>query len=122
MTENSRRAVEFLELASAGRVDDAYQLTAPGGKHHNQYLEAGWEALKAAMKAAGERTPDQQLDVKHVVESGDLVAVHSHVVPHPGQAGIAVVHLFRFENGKIAELWDIGQAVEPGSPNSDGTF
>jgi len=50
------------------------------------------------------------------------VAVHSHVVPHPGQAGIAVIHLFRFENGKIAELWDVGQAVEPGSPNSDGAF
>ena len=122
MTENSQRAVEFLELASAGRVDEAYQLTAPGGKHHNQYLEAGWEALKAGTKAAGERTPDQQLDVKHVVESGDLVAVHSHVVPHPGGAGIAVVHLFRFESGRIAELWDVGQPVEPDSPNSDGTF
>ena len=122
MTENSRRAVEFLKLASAGQVDEAYRLTAPGGKHHNQYLEAGWDALKVGMKAASKRTPDQQLDVKHVVESGDLVAVHSHVLPHPGGAGIAVVHLFRFENGKIAELWDVGQAVEPGSPNSDGTF
>jgi predicted SnoaL-like aldol condensation-catalyzing enzyme len=35
---------------------------------------------------------------------------------------IAVVHIFRFENGKIAELWDVGQAVPDGAVNEHSMF
>ncbi|RLU94663.1 polyketide cyclase [Streptomyces griseocarneus] len=122
MTDDAQRAVEFLKLAAAGEVDAAYRLTAEGGRHHNPYFAAGWEALKAGMRDAAEQAPDRRLDVKHVITSGELVAVHSHVVPRPGDDGMAVVHLFRFEAGKIAELWDVGQALPPDSPNADGPF
>jgi len=30
--------------------------------------------------------------------------------------------LFRFEDGKIVELWDFGQPVPAESPNTDGLF
>ena len=40
----------------------------------------------------------------------------------PEDAGIAVVHIFRFERGRIAELWDIGQPVPKESPNANGMF
>ena len=36
----------------------------------------------------------------------------------PGDRGIALVHIFRFEAGRIAELWDIGQPVPENSPMS----
>jgi hypothetical protein len=32
------------------------------------------------------------------------------------------VHIFRFQNDLIAELWDIGQAVPENSPNQFGMF
>jgi hypothetical protein len=35
---------------------------------------------------------------------------------------MSVVHMFRFEQGLIAELWDIGQVISPDCPNSDGLF
>lgn len=35
---------------------------------------------------------------------------------------IAVVHMFRFENGKILEMWDVGQVMEKDSPNENGMF
>jgi predicted SnoaL-like aldol condensation-catalyzing enzyme len=35
---------------------------------------------------------------------------------------IAVVHLFRFEAGKIAELWDVGQAQPEQMVNQIGMF
>ena len=40
----------------------------------------------------------------------------------PGDKGIAVVHLLRFEGGHVAELWDVGQAVPEDSPNPNGMF
>jgi hypothetical protein len=37
-------------------------------------------------------------------------------------AGFATLHLFRFEAGKIVELWDLGQPMPAESPNKDGMF
>jgi predicted SnoaL-like aldol condensation-catalyzing enzyme len=34
----------------------------------------------------------------------------------------AVVHIVRFDGEKIAEMWDVGQAVPADSPNENGMF
>jgi hypothetical protein len=39
----------------------------------------------------------------------------------PEAPGIAVVHIFRFEQDRVAELWDLGQPILKQSPN-DGLF
>jgi len=31
-------------------------------------------------------------------------------------------YLFRFENGRIAELWDVAQEIPADSPNANGPF
>jgi predicted SnoaL-like aldol condensation-catalyzing enzyme len=92
------------------------------GKHHNAYFPKGFLALKNAMIENHKQFPDTQITIKSVIGEGDRVAVHSHIVQKPGDRGIAVVHIFRFENGKIVELWDLGQAVPSDSPNEDGIF
>jgi hypothetical protein len=49
MNSNSHkeRAIHFLELASSGNVDEAYELFASAtGKHHSPYFAAGFAALK----------------------------------------------------------------------------
>ena len=51
-----------------------------------------------------------------------MVAVHSRVWHAPDDRGAALVHLFRFEGDRIAELWDIGQRVPTESPNANGMF
>lgn len=63
--------------------------------------------------------PNKTLEVQRVLSDGDLVAVHSRVRPAPADAGLATVHLFRFEGDRIAELWDLGQPVPP---NKNGMF
>ena len=74
------------------------------------------------MEANASQNPDKALDVKRVIAEADLVAVHSHVQQKPGERGAAVVHIFRFENGRIVELWDLGQPVPEESPNQFGMF
>ncbi len=61
-------------------------------------------------------------EVKRALEDGDLVAVHSHVKPTPASLGFAVMHIFRFEYNKIAELWDFGQEVPADMINENGMF
>ena len=115
-------AVSFLRLASAGKVDAAYdRFVGPNFRHHDPYFPGDAESLKNGMIQNTEANPNKVFEVKHVVEEGDLVAVHSHVQLKAGQ-DLAVVHLFRFEDGKVAELWDVGQPVPESSPNTNGMF
>ncbi len=60
--------------------------------------------------------------MQRALEDGDLVAVHSRVRLKPGEPGIAIVHIFRFEGDLVAELWDVGQPVPSDSPNANGMF
>jgi predicted SnoaL-like aldol condensation-catalyzing enzyme len=75
-----------------------------------------------AMEENARENPNKTLDVKRVIAEGDLVAVHSHVRQNPDDLGAAVVHLFRFEKGRIVELWDLGQPAPEPSPNQYGIF
>ena len=117
-------AVSFLKMASAGDVDEAYaRFVAPAFVHHNLYFKGDRESLKAAMKDAHRTSPNKLIDVKRALEDGDLVATHSRVVRgDPSEPDIAVVHIFRFEGDKVAELWDLGQLVSKNSPNENGAF
>jgi len=76
----------------------------------------------AGMEENARQNPGKRLDVLHVLEDGDLVAVHSRVQPKPDDRGAALVHLFRFEGDRIVELWDIGQPVPAESVNTNGMF
>jgi len=116
-------AVEFLRLVVRGRIEEAYQKHVDlQGKHHNPFFPAGFPALCKAMAENHAQFPAKQITVKHVLGDGDLVAVHSHIVPRAGEKGLSVVHLFRFQGNRIVELWDCGQPVPADSPNQDSAF
>jgi predicted SnoaL-like aldol condensation-catalyzing enzyme len=117
------RAVDFLNLVVAGDIDEAYNsYVNMHGRHHNVYYAADFASLKKGMIDNHEQFPNKRLMVKNVLGDGNLVAVHSNIIMKTGEAGVAVVHLFRFENGKIVEMWDVGQAVPASSPNMIGAF
>jgi len=68
------------------------------------------------------QNPNKTLEVKLAIQEGDTVAVHSHVRQNPSDLGGAVVHIFRFQNNHIVEMWDIGQPIPENSPNENGMF
>lgn len=123
INRNKDSAVSFLKLASSGKVREAYlKFVGAGFRHHNPFFEGSAESLQAGMEANASQNPDKVLDVKRVISDGELVAVQSHVQQKPGDPGAAVVHIFRFENDRIVELWDLGQPVPEKSPNQFGMF
>jgi len=40
----------------------------------------------------------------------------------PGDLGVALVHIFKFQGERIAELWDMGQPVPGIHPTKTGCF
>ncbi len=120
---NKNAAVSFLKLASSGRVSEAYaKFVGAGFRHHNPFFEGSAQSLQAAMKENAVQNPHKAIEVKRVIAEGEFVVVHFHVKHKPGDLGAAVVHIFRFEQGRIVELWDLGQPVPEKSPNQYGIF
>lgn len=123
MENNKEIAILFLKMASGGEVRPAYaKFVDPGFRHHNPFFDGSAEALMKGMEENARQNPDKTLDVKHAIAEGEWVAVHSHVRQKPDDLGASVVHIFRFENGRIVELWDVGQPVPAESPNEYGMF
>lgn len=116
-------ALIFLRLVASGKVSEAYEkYVGPGFRHHNPFFRGDAASLKEAMAQNAAQHPDKVLHIHSAMQEGERVAVYSHVRQHPKDRGGAVVHLFRFENGRIAELWDVGQAIPENPVNEYGMF
>jgi predicted SnoaL-like aldol condensation-catalyzing enzyme len=124
MSKHKEAAMSFLRMAGAGKVQEAYdQYVAPSFVHHNQYFKGDRQSLLTAMQQASKVSPNKAIEIKHVYEDGDTVVAHSLVTRQdPDAPAIAVVHIFRFEQDRIVELWDLGQAIAKESPNENGMF
>jgi predicted SnoaL-like aldol condensation-catalyzing enzyme len=123
MNSIKEMAVSFLQLVASGEIREAYhRYTSPDLRHHNPYFRGDPESLMLAMEEDSNQNPHKVLEVKHVIGEGDMVAVHSHVKQNKDDLGIAVVHIFRFHNDIIVELWDVGQRIPENSPNENGAF
>jgi predicted SnoaL-like aldol condensation-catalyzing enzyme len=121
---NKQSASSFLKMAASGDVRAAYErFVAPNFTHHNQYFKGDRQSLMIAMDEASRTSPNKSIDIRHIYEDGDTVITHSLVTrQNPAAPGIVVVHIFRFENGRIVELWDLGQEIAKDSPNENGLF
>lgn len=80
---------------------------APFVNHSTQYFQKNPEAKSVIKRAAAE---------------GNLVFLHVHSAQNPQDRGVAIVDIFRVENGKIVEHWDVQQAVPESSANSNTMF
>jgi len=108
-----------LSPMDSGAVD---RFIAPDYIQHNPMAEPGREGLKRLLDMIRAQTPQAVHDVKRAFVDGDHVTVHYHVRRWPGDAGWAVIDIFRIENGLIAEHWDVMQDVVAGGPNPLGPF
>jgi len=123
MSDPRAAAADFLRLAASANVREAYRkYVAPNFRHHNAYFKGDAESLMLGMEENAKKNPHKTLQVVHVLAEGDLVAIHSHVRMNPNDRGFTLVHIFRFEGDKIAELWDVAQPVPEESPNEFGMF
>jgi predicted SnoaL-like aldol condensation-catalyzing enzyme len=116
-------ATEFLNMVVAGNIREAFRIhTDPTIKHHNPWFKGDPESLMTAMEENASRSPGLTLQIKRAIEENDHVAIFSHIRQNPDDRGHAVVHIFRFHRGLIAEMWDVGQEIPPDSPNKHGMF
>ena len=116
-------ATEFLRLASAGAVDEAYQRCVhPRFVHHNPHFKGDRASLMEGMAKSAEAFPNKVFEALRAIEDGELVAVHGRVRLTPQSDWIALIHIFRFEDGLIVEEWEAATTAPENSPNDYGLF
>lgn len=116
-------AREFFRMVTSGQVREAYEKYISNDfRHHNAYFRGDRETLLVGMEESEKQFPGKLLEIRHQLEDGDLVATHSLLRISPDKPGMVVVHIVRFVNDKIVEMWDIGQEIPKDSPNENGLF
>ena len=91
-------------------------------RQHSPLANAGAEALKDFLNWARATSPLAERRVQRLFVDGDHVTAHVHVIIEQGTRGNAVVDIFRIEDGRIAEHWDLMQPVPELPPGKPGMF
>ncbi|KTD56272.1 SnoaL-like polyketide cyclase [Legionella sainthelensi] len=89
---------------------------------HDPEGKDGSDGLKHYIEYLQNNFPKSHVTIKRVIADGDYVFFHVHSILVPGTLGDAIVDLFRLENGKVVEHWDVTQAIPVNSANSNGMF
>ena len=94
----------------------------PHYRQHNPGAADGPEPFIGTVKRFAQTYPDFRMEAKRIIAEGNYVVLHSHLILKPGDRGTAVVDIFRLENGKIVEHWDVVQEVPETSANNNTMF
>jgi|ERR1700687_3272183 predicted SnoaL-like aldol condensation-catalyzing enzyme len=120
---NKKAVVEFYDKA-LNQKD--FEAAAPyfGSRYvqHNPNAPDGIDGFKAFLGFLREKFPQSRSEIKRVLADGDYVILHVHAVRTPGERGSAIVDVFKLENGKIVEHWDVVQPIPEKSANGNGMF
>jgi predicted SnoaL-like aldol condensation-catalyzing enzyme len=82
----------------------------------------GKESFVGAIGGMFQQFPDFSSDIKRVIADDDLVVIHHHVKMTNEDRGTAVVDIFRVEDGKVIEHWDIIQEIAANPANDNTMF
>ena len=89
---------------------------------HNPMAADGPEGLKAFLDFASANLSEFRIEFKRVLADGDFVMVHGHAKANAEDRGSAVMDIFRVEDGKVVEHWDVMQAIPETAMNDNTMF
>ena len=89
---------------------------------HNPNATDGYDGIEAHINMIRDRFPENHGEIKHMFTRDDLVALHVHSKRTPDSLGNAVVDMFRIEDGKVVEHWDVVQEVPETALNDNTMF
>jgi predicted SnoaL-like aldol condensation-catalyzing enzyme len=121
---NKATAIAFYNAALNEKDwDKASKFIGSRYVQHNPAAVDGVEGIKAHVENLKKNFPLNHGEIKRVIAEGDLVALHIHVKRSPDVLGFAVVDIFRIENGKVVEHWDVVQRIpEPKDVKNSNTM
>jgi predicted SnoaL-like aldol condensation-catalyzing enzyme len=123
MEENKKTVAAFYDAALNQKdFDAASKYLGNRYTQHNPTAADGPEGLKAFIAFLKDKFPNNRSEIKRIFADGDYVIVHVHAVREPGTRGNAIIDIFKLENGKVVEHWDVVQPIPEKPANNNGMF
>ncbi len=89
---------------------------------HNPAAADGPEGLKGFIEWMKVNQPQAKAEFLRVLADGDFVYTHVRFTPGPGEKQGAVMDVFKLEDGKVVEHWDVIQQVPDNPANTNSMF
>ncbi|MCA1543711.1 ester cyclase [Bradyrhizobium sp. NBAIM32] len=122
--EANRQAVLAFYEKGLNQKDADAALAYVGNRYvqHNPTAPDGPEGFRKFIGFLREKFPNSRSEIKRSFAEGDFVILHVHSVREPGTRGRAIVDIFKLENGKIVEHWDVIQEIPENPANGNTMF
>jgi predicted SnoaL-like aldol condensation-catalyzing enzyme len=122
LENNKKNVVEFYDLLINKKdFESAEKYMADRYIQHNPRAADGHDGLRAHIEHLKMNFPGVRSEIKKIIAEGDYVVLHVHSRRTP-QRQLAIIEIFRLEDGKIAEHWDVIQEIPETSLNPNGMF
>ncbi|MGE4233014.1 MAG: nuclear transport factor 2 family protein [Bacteriovoracia bacterium] len=123
LEKNKKIVTEFYNLAFNQHKPQEAVKKYVGNRYtqHNPYVGDGTEPFLDYFVPFFEKNKDVNVEIKRVIAENDLVMVHVLSKKNKNDRGRAVMDIFRVENGKIVEHWDVAQEI-PEKPANNNTM
>jgi predicted SnoaL-like aldol condensation-catalyzing enzyme len=119
---NKKNVVEFYDLIINKKdFESGRKYMADSYIQHNPRVADGHDGLKNHIEDLKTNLPDVRSEIKKIIAEGDYVVLHVHSRRTP-ERQLAIIEMFRLEDGKIAEHWDVIQEIPETSLNPNGMF
>lgn len=122
--KNKKIVTDFYEMSFNQHKPTEAAKKYIGDKYiqHNPFVPNGAEAFYSYFEGHFKKNPESRAIIKRAIADGDLVVLHVHSKQNKNDLGRAVVDIFRVENGKIVEHFDVIQAVPEKTANGNTMF
>jgi predicted SnoaL-like aldol condensation-catalyzing enzyme len=111
--KNKRLVTEFfLTFYNDKDLVKADVMMHPDFVNHHPYSGKGIDGtIDAVNKHLFEKYPQFKVSIKRIAAEGDFVWIQSYTQDYPGDHGKMSMDIWRIQDGKIAEHWDIIQDI-----------
>jgi predicted SnoaL-like aldol condensation-catalyzing enzyme len=122
--EANRAAVLAFYEKGLNQKDADAALAHVGNRYvqHNPNAPDGPDGFRKFIGFLREKFPNSHSEIKRSFVDGDFVILHVHAVREPGTRGNAIIDIFKLENGKIVEHWDVVQPIPENPANNNTMF
>ncbi len=120
---NKQAVLDFYEKGFNQKdANAALKYLSKGYIQHNPTVADGPEGLRKFIAFLKEKYPQSHSQIKQIFADGDYVVLHVHTVREAGTRGNAIIDIFRLDQGKIAEHWDVTQPIPEQTSSGNAMF
>lgn len=122
--ENKKIVIDFYEGVFLKHQVQEYSDRYIGQQYiqHNPHVPDGKAPFVNYFTQYFKENPQASNVIKRAVAEGDLVFLHVHSTQNKQDRGKAIIDIFRVEDGKIVEHWDVQQSIPEQSANQNTMF